>query len=513
VTDETQHHTTVDVAHVPTPALFYGLLAQRFTGRLELEQPGTPPVLRRVQFSDGMPTWTDWEQDGSRLGELATAHGHATRAAVDAALADRSERRLGEVLVAAHALTEDNLATLLRSQCARRLLDLFALSEGTAQLVAEAPSESNALPVNVLELIQRGISARYDASRLRRDLGPAWIGRFKGVAELDRYIEQFAFRAEDGSVLGYLASGAEATIAELGAMPDTSMMRAGQVVAVLWHCQMIEAIDAPPFGDRERFEADLAALEARISAGHDPVAIIGVSADAPTAEIESAWLQLATRFDPRGLPDDEDEALRERVGGVAESLDQVRAAARRRRLALAEIGGLRLVGEAKHARGLALLEEATELGASSPEIDCAMVWARLHTGARGPAELEAADVVLARTLAEHPTVPLGHYYRGCVLGWRSKPKESAAAFRRALELDPRLVDAERQLRALSKGERPAEPAPRKRADEGFSIPRPAKAGPTHELLTPGYRRLYWFAGIMLVLLIAANLILRLDADF
>jgi tetratricopeptide (TPR) repeat protein len=512
VNENDQSQTTVDLARIPPPSLLFGLLSQRFTGRLEIDQHAPNAGARQVRFRGGMPTWTDWVQDGSRLGELAIAQGLASRAAIDVAVKAANGKRIGEQLVESGVLTQDKLAGLLRTQCMRRLLDLFALDGGEVRLVAcNGDDDTSLLPLGVLELIHRGITARYDNTRVRRELGAAWNGRFRATPGLARYVEQFKFRAEDGSVIGYIASGAEATVAELSAMPDASPSRVAQLLGVLWHCQMIEG--SAPGNERGPFDEDLAALEARIAAGDDPIAIIGVDNDADASTIDTAWLELAARFDPRSLGE-EDEALRSRVVKVATTLRQVRDSARRRRLAIAEMTGLRLVADGKHVRGLALLEEAITLGATGPDIECALAWARLHTLSRGEAELQQADVVLARTIAAHPDVAAAHYYRGCVLSWLGKNADATKSLERALELDPRLVDAERQLRALARGDRPAEPAKsRKKADAPPPmVGRPARAS-TNPLLSPGYIRLYWFAGVLLVLMIAANIVLRLDADF
>ncbi len=511
--DVDHSQTTVDLARVPPPSLLFGLLSQRFTGRLEVDQLAPDPGARQIRFRGGMPTWTDWVQDGSRIGELAIAQGLASRAAIDVAVKAANGKRLGEQLVDSGVLTQDKVAALLRAQCMRRLLDLFALDRGEVRLVAETTAGDEALlPVNVLELVHRGVTARYDNTRVRRDLGAAWNGRFRATPSLARYVEQFKFRSEDGSVIGYLASGAAATVAELCEMPDATPARVAQLLGVLWHCQMIEG--SSPENDRESFPEELASLEARIAAGDDPIAIIGVDNDADAATIDGAWLDLAARFDPRALAE-EDEALRTRVTNVATTLRQVRDAARRRRLAIAEMTGLRLVADGKHPRGLALLEEAITLGASGPEIECAVVWARLHTQARGEAELQQADTVLARTIATTPDVATAYYYRGCVLAWLGKIGEATKALERARELDPRLVDAERQLRALQRGERPgAEPAKGKKKPEPPPVlgVRPTRAS-TNPLLSPGYKRLYWFSGVLLLLMILANIVLRLDADF
>ena len=507
-----QLQSTVDLAVVPPPSLFYGLLSQRFSGTLELEQPGSTPKRRSVHFRGGMPIWTDWEQDGSRLGALVVAQSLASPATVDAAAAKADGgQRIGEVLVADGVLTTEQVTELLRVQCTRRLLELFALTGGSVRLVAGSGTDDTLRSINVLELIHRGVTAHYDLARLRRELGPAWTGSFKATPALARYLGQFKFRSEDGSAVAYLVSGAVASFAELGRMPDATDARVGQLLGILWHCQMIEPTSVGG-GDLARLESELAALEAQIEANRDPVSIIGVSNDATTTEIEAAWSQLAARFDPASHAA-VDAKLKGRLTRLSESLQEVRAAARRRRLALAEVSGLRLVGEAKYARGMALLGEAVALGVSDPDVDCALLWAQLHVHGRTDADMRKAVIELERTLAAHPEVAAGHYYYGCVLGWLGRPEDSAVSLRRALELNPSLVDAERQLRALSRpGPQVARPAARKRPSAAATLPGP-RVTATHELLTPGYRRLYWFAGILLVILIAMNIVLRLDADF
>jgi len=507
-----QSQTTVDLARIPPPSLLFGLLSRRFTGKLEIDQHAPNAGTRQVRFRSGMPTWTDWVQDGSRLGELAIAQGMASRAAIDVAAKGNRDKRIGERLVETGVLTQEKLASLLRAQCMRRLLDLFAFEQGQVLLVAGGTDDDTLLPVGVLELIHRGITARYDNTRVRRELGAAWNGRFRATPALARYVDQFKFRAEDGSVIGYLASGAEAAVAELCEMPDASAPRVAQLLGVLWHCQMIEG-SASRGSDHARFGDELAALEARIAAGADPIAIIGVDSDADASAIDTAWIELAARFDPRALGD-EDDALRTRVTEVATTLREVRDSARRRRLAIAEMTGLRLVADGKHSRGLALLEEAITLGANGPDIDCAVVWARLHTLSRGEPELQQADIALGRTIAVHPDVAAGHYYRGCVQVWLGKNRDAKVSLERALELDARLVDAERQLRALARGDRPAEPGkPRRKSDSPAPMSVRQQRAPLHLLLSPGYVRLYWFAGVLLALMVVANIVLRLDADF
>ncbi|MBX7079683.1 MAG: hypothetical protein K1X88_10885 [Nannocystaceae bacterium] len=512
----------VELAKVPTPALFFGLLSQRFTGTVMLDGLGPDGGPATLWFRGGMPVRTDLVQDGSRLGELAISQAQVPAAAVEDALARTDGRRLGEVLVESGALPEAKLGALLRLQCMRRAIELFALTEGTVRIVTGADVEPALLQVNVLELIHRGVTARYDLGRVRHELRKVWTAPLRATAALERYVEQFKLKPEDGAVIAFLTSGGEGTVEALGRLPDANPQRVAQIAALLWHCRMVEAAAvAPPPGAAEdpvAFEQALVVLEQQIEANADPNVILALATDADAEAIESAFTQLAARFDPRTLPPEGGRALHERLTVVNAALARVRSAARHRRQALAEIAGLRMVAEGKHARGLALLDEAVDLGAHGPEIECARTWARLQLGDRSDAELKRTDAQLDRILLAAPDVAAGHYYRGFVLAGLNKSADAAAAFKRALELDPRMVDAERQLRALQRGERLAAPRaapaaqPQRKRPEEFAIMRVDDA-PKHELLTRGWKRLYWITGVVMVLFIIANIVLRLDLDF
>lgn len=508
----------VDLVRVPMPALFFALLSRRFTGTVVIEAAGPERAAATIWLRGGMPVRTDLPLEGSRLGELAQSQGIVAAAAVADALAVQDGRRLGEILVE-RGVPEAKIGAALRLQCMRRLMGAFASTEGVAVVRSGSDAEPGLLQLNVLELIQRGITAHYDPERVRRELGAAWAQRLRATAALPKYVDQFKLRAEDGGVIAYLASGGEAGVDELARLPETNAQRVSQLVALLFHCRMIEpAIAALPSlaDDPAGFERDLTALEGKIAANGDPALILALSTDADATEIDAAWSLLAARFDPGALPADATEALRERLTTITDALGRVRAAARHRRQALAEIAGLRLVVEGKHARGLAMLDEAVSLGASGPEIDCARAWSRFQLGSRDDAALRTTDAELERILAKDPDVAAGHYYRGFVLAGLGVAPKAVAAFKRAAELDPRLVDAQRQLRALQRGERlaapSAAPAPQRRGPAEFAPLRVDEA-PKHELLTRSWKRLYWFAGLALLLLIAVNIILRLDVDF
>lgn len=173
-----------------------------------------------------------------------------------------------------------------------------------------------------------------------------------------------------------------------------------------------------------------------------------------------------------------------------------------------------MVREGKLVRGLALLDEASALGEVGANVDIARAWCRLHTTPRGEGDLRRADGTLERLITANPEIAEGHYYRGFVLSGLGRSNEAIAAFRRALELDARLVDAERQLRALRRGERAVAQiaAARRKLPDGFPPLMPVATGPEHPLMTRSWRKLYWLAGVALFVMVVVNVVLRLDVE-
>jgi hypothetical protein len=518
---------TAELAELPLAALVFRLLSTRFTGIVTVPQP-PDDTDRSIHFRGGMPVLTDWHQDGSRLGELALAQGMVSAASLDRAVSSalESKRRIGDALREVADIDVARVLQLLRAQTIRRLIDVFALTQGLVTMTPSDGVDDELLQVNVLELIHRGVTARYDVGRIKREMGPAFAAPLRSTPALGRYLEQFRFRPDDASLLGFLGTGSVATAAELTKMPDVAPQRASQIVYVLWTCRMIEPIVATPtvsvedsMVDPERFLAALEELEQRIQQGTEPAAILELDRDADSDAIDVAWQGLARRFDPERLPAGIDEVVRLRVVTIAEALGSVREAARRRRHALTEIAGLRMVRDGKFARGLGLLTEAKALGPVGPDVDAAMCWATLQTGPRTEQDLRDADTALVGMITAHPDLVESHYYQACVASSLGRTNDAIAGFQRVLDMEPDHLDAQRQIRALRRGERPDAP---KRADPSKRADAPKKqdfaalhvdAPPRHPLLTRQLRTLYWLAGIVLAALVAANIVLRLDVDF
>jgi tetratricopeptide (TPR) repeat protein len=230
---------------MPLPRLLFALLRQRFTGTLELEQPGSwgpTSGVRTVWLRGGMPVFTDWASEGDTLGELLLARG-----IIDPPMLERGLQalagghgRLGEILLGLGAIDATQRSDALRVQCTRKLFHMFALRGGEVRVTARASDGQGdeLTPINVLGLILRGVVGHYDRARVELEMGDALAGDLVATPALPKYQRQFGFAEDDGRVLAALARGV--TMPGL-VKPGVDATRALQLVYVLWTCQMLRA--------------------------------------------------------------------------------------------------------------------------------------------------------------------------------------------------------------------------------------------------------------------------------
>lgn len=236
---------------MPLARLLFALLRQRFTGTLELEQPGSwgpGSGLRSVWLRGGMPVFTDWASEGDTLGEILLARGIIDPPTLERGLqalassqADSYERRLGEILLELGAIDATQRTDALRIQCTRKLFHMFALRGGEVRVTAREHDKGQGdelAPINVLGLILRGVVGHYDRARVELEMGEALAGDLVATPALPKYQRQFGFADDDARVLAALARGVNS---EGLLKPGVDATRALQLVYVLWTCQMLRA--------------------------------------------------------------------------------------------------------------------------------------------------------------------------------------------------------------------------------------------------------------------------------
>ena len=121
----------------------------------------------------------------------------------------------------------------------------------------------------------------------------------------------------------------------------------------------------------------------------------------------------------------------------------------------------KLVKNHQYQRALELFQKAEDMHAGEPDVLAGLAWCRYHVGERSDEAASTAITELQAINKNHPQCANGHYYLGLILTQRGQTAGAIGAFSLALKVNPRMLDAERQLRALRSQRQEAAP-PKKR---------------------------------------------------
>ncbi len=231
--------------------------------------------------------------------------------------------------------------------------------------------------------------------------------------------------------------------------------------------------------DNDTFLRELGELEARLAKGAHAFELLGVPLDAGKREVRRAFGDLSRKFHPdamaaRGLLD-----LRERVGNVFAALSEAQvllsdehkreqlkdaiqrgvsptqAGADATAMARAAFESEMLAREGdkylkagRFDRALEHYNRALALTKDEPDLRAAEAWCSYNLSSKARADAVRAEKILAEVVAEAPLIARAHYFRGLVLKDLGAVDPAIAALTKAAQLDPHLIDAERQARAL-----------------------------------------------------------------
>jgi tetratricopeptide (TPR) repeat protein len=235
------------------------------------------------------------------------------------------------------------------------------------------------------------------------------------------------------------------------------------------------------------FAAELVEFERKLAASVDAFELLGVSLDAGKREARRAFSDLSRRFHPDSLAARNLGHLRERVSKVFAALSEAQmvlsdpdqrellkqsiergdkpgsgddpAAIARAAFESEMIAkdADKLLRAARFDRALEHYQRALALTPNEHDIVAAVSWCEYNMSPRDRAAAELADAKLAAVLAEAPNIARAHYFRGLVLKDLGLIDAAIGALTRAVEIDPRMIDAERHARAL-KAQRQAQAA-------------------------------------------------------
>ncbi len=418
----------------------------RLTGTLVLEEPSGSR--HGVYFEAGMPRKAKTGATVAPLGEVLVETG-AISADVHRRTLDRAldEHLLhGQVLLEDGVINEQTLAFGLREQLLRQMLWLFERPARTrfgyfdgANFLENWGAEPSAR-ISVMELVWRGLR-----DHARSEEIDAVLGRLGGrpiVLREDMPLDYFYFMASDRHVVELLRQRA-LCLEELVELAPNMRSVIERVVCLLL---LLRAVDlgtrsAPPLGIEANVEAS-PWLDARGGAAE----LIPPLFEPEDAELEPPASSVPVPvIEPEIFGDAaDDEAGEELVlesgaGSSVESARQERALAASAAFRKAEA----LLAHGHLARAELEARFALENEPGQGEYIAICAWIDVLKPA---ADISQITLELKRALRLAEGNLKVHWYRGLVLQHLGRHEHALREFRAVLDLDPRHLDAARQIR-------------------------------------------------------------------
>ena len=160
-------------AEVQFPQLLLDLYHGRFSGPLELSRNKTT---KRITFHLGAPIHSESNLANESLGIQLIDQGELSRADHErvSAYMERKQCREGVALLALELIEPKGLFLALKEQVRRRILETFAWSDGSYQLLEPEEMKKEVQPMrsDPLALIREGLLNHWTPDRLLADLTP-----------------------------------------------------------------------------------------------------------------------------------------------------------------------------------------------------------------------------------------------------------------------------------------------------------------------------------------------------
>ncbi|MEE8557506.1 MAG: response regulator [Myxococcota bacterium] len=477
-----KHEDGLSLSNTSVAELLGGAIERSLSGAIRFEQGRKRKAIR---FVTGKPCQVRSNVVKECLGHRLLAAGRIDQKTLDAS--SRRTRagkiRQGEILIELEVLTPEELKEELRQQARDKMLDLFTWSEGDIQFEADekqplklaTPLEDCDLEELILEGVERmqpdalarGLN-RVKGKRIETDLE----GRSEGVkqapavTELIRALESAGGHADrvvehHGSALFTLmALGAAWAAGERRARPERPADEA--------------AGSAPPSRRASSRSGRVTREELlELQAGgamESHFEVLGLKAKSSPQECKSAFFKLAKRYHPDRFTGD-DETLRTLASDVFARISvahEVLTSSEQRPDYLRQLEGTStdtevnqiLTAELQFQKGEALFRKkdyrraleqfkwAVELNPEEGEFLALYGWTTYLVHPEDPEAREQGKEHLAKAIEFAPRSSSGYYYLGQLFKACGELKRAETMFRQVLELDPKHVEAARELRVF-----------------------------------------------------------------
>ncbi|HLT39849.1 MAG TPA: tetratricopeptide repeat protein [Enhygromyxa sp.] len=360
----------------------------------------------------------------------------------------------------------------------------------------------------ILAALARGVSLAglkipgIDLGRAQKIIYTLWAAQMlRAGDDATQAIAKGATAAAAAAELGVTIGSQSSTSANKPARRATPKPQARPEVKPAATSKPVATSKPEPEPEPDDFEVQLATLETKVASEAHAFALFGLDLDADRKQIRAVWAELSKTFHPDALEGAGRSSLRDRVERVFAALSEAygvlsdKDQREQLREALSTVGDSLKAGDDTAAvvrnafEAELLARDADKLLAAGQWARAAELFARAHTLSPKDSDVEAAlryaefrrgdssDAsstikTLTKLLDEAPNCARAHYLKGLLelgIGDTSSAKQSFAA---AHKLNPRNIDAERQLRAIMLRERgsvSSKPATKDDKKSGFSL--------------------------------------------
>ncbi len=503
----------VDLEDTGWARLLFALLSQRFTGRAELQQAGCDRI---IVFRGGFAVWTDFETPGTGVSKILCSAGMLDATDAEAVLAKAPADSLDawDVLEEQGVVDAETVVMALRDQCERRLVAAASIRSGPLVLYDQTGLDQDVLdglsPARTLRAINHAVRAYTSPDQAHEAMAELEDKQLCFTPGYAKHGARFGFVETERELLTLLEQRGTFALDELLHISAFDSVRGSQLLFTLWACGMLVEADSFDLSAEQSFPGQaprapvLEMLGAKIEAGSSPFEVLSLGSSATLAEIEAAFERLDLKIQEANDTE------------LAIALRDVYKAARGQRWMSASSTGKRALSDRRWKRAVASLADVVELNPDDAESKLDLAWARWNAEDQREAEarvleaeirsmLDAQDLVRERARA--------YFYRGHLRKQQGRRREAIDSFERAAALDERLLDAQREARAL--GANKDAPAPARSAKKTPAKSSGAKQkdkAPRSKYWSGAWPVIWVLTGLLFAGLLAAQVILRLDIE-
>jgi hypothetical protein len=377
----------------------------------------------------------------------------------------------GRILVERGAITRERLDEGLAEQTFRKVHHLFSLPEDAKWMFREDVDElagardDDRPAIDTWQAIWRGLRDQPAVAHVARTLA-----KIEGGVHLKDLlaVERFALAPEEIALCERLHAQPQ-TITQLVSSSPLIADRTKMLIYVLALARCVVRVETAPPSPVELGVEGVRDRARRIDE-EEPHAMLGLRSGASIEAIRAAYFRLARLWHPEKIPEALAEVRAEcqhvflRLGEAHRTLTDVSArfsvdslvgpeavAANDSVTPPAPLVTLRDVDAALARKDLASAEAMartlTSAGATGPDARAVIAWCTIGAGAiTEPHALEPALAALDRILTGDPDCVRALFYRGQVLNRLGRNELALRDYRKAVRLDPRHVDAQREMR-------------------------------------------------------------------